>query len=257
MANHFTTIGLSVHSPDDFRSVLDHGLKHGEHIVAAHGSYRCWKIGNGAELWLQLDEDGQLIGAHPHFSGQTRLNARLIERVERPDDNVLDGAFKAWANGSDDSDGDFPFVFDCPDMQSYSAIDLPVNVQVQVAAFAHEISAYASVDQFDAAQAEQKEESGMPGFASQSFIPSGLFMAAREKTAPVSEGILSGHVRDTNRFYNPEGGMSFVWARVATYGGEFDVVADADIIDGFVRVGGVITGSFYLSGRLIDMPLRA
>ncbi len=252
--NHFTTIGLSVHSADDFRSVLEHGLKHGAVVPAEQGSYRCWQIGNGAELWLQMDEDGRLIGAHPHFSGKTRLKVRLIERLARPDANALDGAFNAWANGSDDNDGDFSFAFDCPDADSYEALALPCNAQVQIAAFAQELKAYSSVEQFDAEQSDQED---VPGLASQSFIPSGQFSANDDAGSPRSECVMAGHVRDTNRFYNEESGLSFIWARVEAFGGEFDVIADSEIIEGHVRAGGVVSGSFYLSGRLIDVPLRA
>jgi hypothetical protein len=46
-------------------------------------------------------------------------------------------------------------------------------------------------------------------------------------------------------------GRAFYWALVETYGGAYDAVIDSSLLSGVPVVGGVITGSFWLSGRII------
>lgn len=45
-------------------------------------------------------------------------------------------------------------------------------------------------------------------------------------------------------------GATFVWAKVQTYGAVIDLVADPVLLDRRVVTGGVIRGSFWLSGRI-------
>lgn len=51
---------------------------------------------------------------------------------------------------------------------------------------------------------------------------------------------------------NPATGARFLWAKVRTLGGEADVVADSEVLRGTVVEGGVVFGSFWLSGRLLE-----
>lgn len=48
--------------------------------------------------------------------------------------------------------------------------------------------------------------------------------------------------------------QEFCWAKVRTLGGEMDVVADPQILEGFLVKDGVVSGSFWLSGRILNSP---
>jgi hypothetical protein len=61
---------------------------------------------------------------------------------------------------------------------------------------------------------------------------------------------ISGRVLATQTITNPVTSQKFYWARIHTQGGELDVVADPQVVQGQLVVGGVIYGSFWLSGRL-------
>ena len=60
--------------------------------------------------------------------------------------------------------------------------------------------------------------------------------------------IFNGHALEVMRLTNPDTQQEFHWARVRTLGGEFDVVADPEIVKGTITQGGVIGGSVWLSG---------
>lgn len=89
-------------------------------------------------------------------------------------------------------------------------------------------------------------------FASQSFIPSGLFNLSGSDAPARAEAIFAGHVRETERRTNQLTGDEFVWCLVDSLGGSFDVVIDPELLSNAPRVGGVVHGSFWLSGRIIS-----
>jgi hypothetical protein len=69
---------------------------------------------------------------------------------------------------------------------------------------------------------------------------------------PEAYAILTGHVLETSIITNPITDSDFCWAKIRTLGGELDMVADPLMLNGFLVKGGIISGSFWLSGRLPD-----
>jgi hypothetical protein len=240
-------IGFQLNSEEDFQQLASQACEEGEALEAHNGTYIRWAPGEGIELWIQLDQANEIIGLNPHFRGNGLMRVGLVQEVSRPEGTPLDGAFYAWANPSDDDpqDGEFPFVFDVPDYQ-LRRVELPTIRQVQLAAFAHELQSYQSDEAYDASQAEEMK------FASESFIPSGLFSPGGAATEPpLAHARFTGHVRETSIVTNPVTGNSFCWAKVRTLGGDVDVVADPVLLNGLLVEGGVVSGSFWLSGTLI------
>ena len=67
--------------------------------------------------------------------------------------------------------------------------------------------------------------------------------------------VISGHVLKSERRMNHETGKEFRYILLRTQGGTVDVVADPDIITGYPRVGGVVSGVFWLSARVVtELP---
>jgi hypothetical protein len=89
--------------------------------------------------------------------------------------------------------------------------------------------------------------------AAESLIPSGLFHAEGGAKEPLqAEAIFNGHILAAERRTNPDTSQDFYWCLVQTYGATIDVVADPVLIDEEPRVGGILSGSFWLSGRIVD-----
>lgn len=244
MASHFSTLGFPVKTREDFFDLAIQTAKAGKSIkVAGRGEYIVWSPGEGIELWAQAEPDGRIIGLNPHFSGQALMGVGLTRRVSRTDDTELDGAFYGWAAAptNDPEAGMYPFAFDTPDYRTYDAIQLPKILDVQLAAFAHELYAY-----------EDEEAHGVATrFATESCIPSGTFYPkGGEIDPPKAEVIYSGRVLETAMLTNPFTHCAFRWARIRTLGGEVDVIADPEIVKGRIVQDGVVRGPFWLSGRL-------
>ena len=97
-------------------------------------------------------------------------------------------------------------------------------------------------------------QEGEPKMASKSFIPSGLFSpdGKRDKMSRHDRfGIFAGEIKEFELKTNELSGEKFYWFLVETLGGEVDVVADPKLIPNEPKIGGIVSGQFWLSGRLI------
>ena len=247
MPSHFSTIGLPVNDEDEYFDLAERAAEHSDVIEVTQGQYLRWTSECGAEMWIQLNDEDEFLGMVPHFCGESRMRVGISARVNRPDDTVLDGAFHGWADPVDDDpeSGSYPLIFDSPDYQRHSDLTLPAIVSVQIAAFAHEISIFDSVDEFDASQTDE------PRFASQSFIPSGMFEPDLSPTEqPQSYAMITGHVVKAAKKKNQLTGSDYYWALVESVGGSFDVVVDPELVATEPKAGSVLSGEFWLSGSL-------
>jgi hypothetical protein len=248
MPSHFSTIGLPVASVEEANALANRVGSLAEELPAPSGVYFRWSDPSGAELWLQVSADNELIGMNPHYAGRSAVRVGLTARLPSAEPNELDGSFQGWADPTGDAPdtGCYPFVFDAPDYRLHEGLSLPARKEVQIAAFAREIVAFKSVAAYDASQ------TGDLKYASQSFIPSGLFAAAGDSTIPRrAQAIFTGHVLAADEKVNVLTGRAFYWALVETLGGAYDVVIDSRGLSGVPAVGGVLSGSFWLSGRII------
>lgn len=247
MPSHLSCIGFPINDQDELLALANRITSLATLVEMDGGCYLQWSSECGAELWLQIDAKGDLIGLTPFFSGGSRVRTRIDARVARPDNTPHEGAFHGWAAPVDNApeSGEYPFVFDVVDYGRYASLAMPTTVNVTLAAFAHEISVYPTLDAYNKAQASKLK------FASRSFIPSGLFSPEGESIdPPESMAIFTGHVVATEIKKNSLTAAKYYWALVDTLGGLFDVVIDPEICIKPPIVGGIVSGAFWLCGRL-------
>jgi len=245
--SQFSAIGFVVSSGEDLAALASRVAERADTIDTSAGQYLKWAPPSGEQLWLQVKHNGDAMGMNPHFEGKSSVPVAVEARIARDAHTPLDGTFLAWANPSaGGSGGDYPFVFDCPDAAIHDALTLPATLTAQIAAFAQQITAHDSREAYDAAQAAQ----GLP-FGSRSFIPSGLISPSGEPvTPPESHALIAGEIVEAGERHNAVTGRPFWWALVDSVGGTFDVVIDPSLLSKPVRAGNVISGWFWLSGRL-------
>ena len=187
------------------------------------------------------------MGMNPHFEGKSSVRLAIEARVTRDTHTPLDGTFLAWANPPESGvGGEYPFAFDCPDAAVHETMAMPIAVVAQIAAFAQQLTVHDS----EAAYLADQTAQGL-SFASRSFIPSGLISPSGEPvTPPESHALFTGHVLEAAERTNAVTGESFWCALVETQGGTFDVVIDPALLSEPVRQGNVVSGWFWLSGRI-------
>lgn len=247
MPSQFSAIGFSVRSGEDLAALASQVAERANTINAREGQYLKWSPPSGEQLWLQVKHTGDAMGMNPHFEGKSSVRVAVEARVTRSTHTPLDGTFLAWANPPEDGvGGDYPLAFDCPDAAVHDEVTLPMAVDAQIAAFAQQLTVHDSEAAYLSDQAAQGQS-----FGSRSFIPSGLISPSGEPvTPPESHALFTGHVLEAGERRNSVTGESFWWALVDTQGGTFDVVVDPSLLVGPIRTGNVISGWFWLSGRL-------
>ena len=247
--NHFSDIGFAFETEEDFQSMVEEACEHGDEVESSNGFYLHYTDRSGAALWVLIQGGDTIMSVEPHFTGKSRRTVCLNATIQR-DEEGIEGAYHAWAEPAEENKPDsgiYPFVFDVPGFNATETIEMPRNVEIQLAAFAQQLFYYDSVEEF-----EQNQE-GEPKFAVQSFIPSGLFFAEGEGSdTPEAQAMFAGIVLECERRTNQLVGSDFYWLLVDTLGGEVDLVADPLFFDSEPKVNGVVKGSFWLSGRLID-----
>ena len=244
MPSHLSDIGFIAETEDEFLELHDQARRHGTAHSTPDGTYYRWSSGSGVELWAQVDPGDEGIGLVPHFDGTTRIQLGLASVIRREGDTALDGSLYAWAEPVDGGrDGLFPVVFDQPDHR-LSPASFPSIAWVQLAAFAREpLSLFAT-------EADYVAPHPLPP-AVESFIPVGTFKEnAVAKESPEAIAFFTGRILNAALRRNPHTGRPFYWLRVKTLGGEVDVVADPELVSATPVSGGVVQGTFWLSGRL-------
>jgi len=234
--------------------MISHVLELAETVPCPQGFYLKFADASGAEIWVQGNFEQELIGFNPHFAGKSKRRVGLTRTIER-ESSELDGGFHAWAESGEDKivdSGEYPFVFDVPDFRTIEKINFPQIREIQLTAFAsNDFKIYKSEkDYYDAQDSE-------PKFASKSFIPSGLFTPDEEAAAskpPRPIGIFAGEIKEFELKTNELSNEKFHWFLVETLGGEVDVVADAKLISIEPNIGGIVSGQFWLSGRINGAP---
>jgi hypothetical protein len=258
VATHFSTIGLAVQTDPELLDLVERAMATAERFPTPHGTYLRWADPSGAELWIQLNAENELIGVNPHFGGRSRVRVLLTHRLDTGSPSVLDGRFHGWADpekAEAEQSGAYPFLFDAPDAVCHAELTLPQEVDIQVAAFAHDVQVYSNAKAFDAAQTGDAWET------SRTFIPTGLMTGGDGELR--AEAAFTGHVQRSERRANQLTGYEFIWCLVSSTGGTFDIVADPELLPKPPPTGGVITGTFWLTGRIgacapvVKEPLQA
>lgn len=252
--SNLSDIGFPVQNEQDVNVLITETIKYVESIRCLQGFYLRFSDSSGAEIYLQGNPDQELIGFNPHFDGKSRRKVGLIKSIER-DSSELDGGFYAWANPANDAaeSGEYQFVFDVPDFRTADIKDFPVIREIQLTAFAsNDFKIFAGEKEFRA-------DENCNNMAVKSFVASGLFLPDENKSEiepPRPIGILAGEIKKFELKTNELSNGKFYWFSVETLGGEVDVVADVKLVAAEPQIGGIVSGQFWLSGKILKAEAR-
>lgn len=249
MVTHFSTLGFSLTSAEEFQALAKRVVDLGELYRCPGGCYFNWQGDNGAELWVQLDEEGRFLDIQPHFSGMAAMRVGITRRLTRPTDTPLDGAWQGWADPIEDenpSEGRFEFTFEAPDFALHRDLQLPLLASVQVAAFARHCSLFESEAAF------LSSELAAGRLDPQSFIPAPQRVREGNETEPpTAEALISGHVLRAERLVNELTDLPFYWMLIETVGGRVDLLVDPVLLAEEPTAGGIVMTQCWLSGQML------
>jgi len=250
MASHLSSIGFPVQNEQDLYSLAEKVAQKAKPHEVNEGFYLSYQDPSGAAIWLHADQQRQISGMNPHFVGPSVMTVKIVRSLHKEKDHAFEGSYFAWAAPEDEKDhqeGAYPFLFDAPDFLRHSQQKFPAVLQVQVAAFAHELEIFATEEEFTQVPGDG------PSMAPESFIPAGLFPAeGTESASPTAHALMSGHVLDAQKRTNQLTGKSFWWLQIQSYAAIYDAVVDPVLLRTDPKPGTIVKGSFWLSGMILD-----
>lgn len=248
--SNLSDIGFPVQSEQDVNVLITETIKYVESIRCPQGFYLRFSDPSGAEIYLQGNIEQELVGFNPHFDGKSRRNASLVKEIER-DSSELDGGFYALANPNDEASSDkLEFVFDMPDFRTIDELEFPKICEIQLTAFAsNDFKIFGSEVEFYYAQDAETQMSV------NSFFASGIYLT-RDNKVPVETprpiAIFAGVIKDFELKTNELSNEKFYWFLIETSGGEIDVVADVKLVSSEPQINGIVSGQFWLSGKIVN-----
>lgn len=254
--SNLSNIGFNFQTNEDAYVGLQVMSSEANIIKCAKGYYAEYIEKSGVALYIQFNKRKEYIGFNPHFNGRSKRNV-CITNEEDSNLSPLDGSLYAWADPAEKGNpnsGQHPFVFDVPDLQQYMPLRFPLDCQIQLSAFPIE-----KIGVFDTDEDFCNSQTTKFKFAVKSFVPSGLFALQtttheQAPSGPQPTGMFSGVVKEMATITNQFSGVPFYWMLVETVGGDIDVVSDFDHVQNIPKVGSIIWGNFWLTGRLLNVP---
>ena len=153
--SHYDTIGFTgITSKETLSALINQVSPHAQMI----GDYAVYRDASGAALWIGINQDNKFFSAEPYFSGC--LQSVWVSHVaaNQYDDGFDDGTGFAhvWQNGSEEGDGDYPFIVDILDIASFPQTTVGTAQKIAVCAFAESAESFASEAAFAASQEAQE-----------------------------------------------------------------------------------------------------
>ncbi len=245
MDNYFANLGFKISQSSDLIQLLKTIAQSSEMIECHSGFYIRWQAEEGAQLWFYFGDDDSLCGVGLGFAGQGIMPVTVIEYTHEAHNGNNQAGLHCMTNAQDGSPN-YPFVFELIDRALMDEDRLALARYAQITAFADSITSFSSEQDY-----EQQEDVGV-SFAVESFIPSGLFQSdSSDIDERKSMAIFSGRVLKCRSLVNPITLEKYEWALVKTLGGTVDVICSTHALNKPLRKGGVISGSFWLTGTLI------
>lgn len=248
--SHFSAIGFSVETQDEYSWLIDKVLP----LAVPHSthdklSYLRYTDPSGAEIWLCGDNDtSQIVCATPCFLPTTTQKVGINTVVPIENGQFGDGTAHGWLNVHKYSeqngweDGDYPIIIDLPDYLNHQASSQILSAQLTL--FAENVDIYANEDEFEYSQ----EQQGL-NFSSEFFSPSGMFVEENNSATPSAQILAALTVVASEKRCNTLTDTEFYWCRVTTYGGEYEAVYPIDMFNELPKVGNIIFGNYWLTGR--------
>lgn len=212
------------------------------------GGYHRWSPGAGVELWLQSNGRGEVVGCNPHFLGEARMEAAIIE-TQASKSRPMDGRCFGWAAPQIEGNpysGLHALAVTMPNFACVEERLLTMSAAtLQIAAFADRVEIYPTVAAFSASRSAGRSDVG--GGRS-------VWIYEEEEGLPQPEAFLSGTVLKSERRVNPTTEQEFYWMLLQTDAGTVDMVCDTNAVPRRPVVGTTVAAQCWLSA-LVLTPL--
>jgi hypothetical protein len=270
VTDHFSVIGFHAGSAEELADMVSKLPETGgQSQPCMPGYYYRWRTDGGPELWIHMMKEPEeatsdkltIVGVTPFFAGAGRILVRVLKKRRRARDNAFEGAvFVEVEPGPRPHQCATVALFDVVDYACWANRVTPFIAEAQVVAFPHDLTIFATEEEFTQAQEQERVK-----FQPESFFASGLFSFSgdgaeqavfhdpndEEFNAP-SRAFMTGRVLSSELRQNDVTGQTFYTAHVKTLGGTMDIVADVQQVKGELKPGSIVQGEFWFCAKLAD-----
>jgi hypothetical protein len=237
-------------------------------VASTRGEYRIWRSPAGAEIWLHyadaaksrttaagaketgaqpkpFDPIGDLSGLSVVHSGTSGVPMRLVRSIATSSKNSLD---IGTLNSKRTEERPIVFTFELLGF-ALERIARPTDVRVQLTALAQRVWGHPTEAAY---LAETPARRLIARGAVADVIPTDLAdLQLVYQPKPGSLWLLTGDVIRSMRLINPVTSAPYYWISLATDRGNFDVVANPDIIQGDISDGHIVQVVVSVTGRIL------
>ncbi|MGB8509637.1 MAG: hypothetical protein WCD76_14715 [Pyrinomonadaceae bacterium] len=254
MSGLLPSVGFTYANTIEFTRLYQTAKQEAEIITTSVGTYYRWGVpipdtdDFEIELWLKESHAGDKQIINAHFIGATEANIELAAALGPREGQHYDGAYRFTYDQlirMGDSVAESPLVFECPNVDCGENFTLPYKTRVSMCGLAGGFTCYD-----DEADYLARSKGPPPSY----IFSDDLMRDGQACPDPISAIThFTGLVEETAIMTNPVTGCDFTWAVIDTgVLGVLDVVAAPDGLDGFLRENGVVKGTVWLSGRLME-----
>ena len=229
----FATIGLELTSDTAFNALATKAGDCGEATLlprrgaVLHG--RCWKLGEGLEVWTVLYESGN--GETSYADCRPAFRARYTQRIS------------PWALTEYDEEGEAVIHGYCDNSETEVLFELQNLTELPPATFR---SPTLNV--------------GLCGLAyrasvlrgSQEYVWQPLEKAAPERATHENDWSLKGRILAFKPLLNPLSGSELYWVYLEINGLRLELLVNRHALRGKLRVGAVLAAEVWLQGHVLD-----
>ena len=256
MASHCSDMGFDFKDVAELIDFAKNIYIKGKDIPLKNGAYRLVTIDKRIEFWIQFDkpkffQSPKFLDLEFHYSSDNFIPIAFDRWIE-PLQN-LSGKAIVWYL-QDDKEV-FPIVVNIPNAaQYYNKLKKGEKLKMQVSCFCEELVLFATSEEFYDDQKERNAKNNTEAtFADESFIPSGMF---GNNDNPEPTAIFNGRITAYERRINSYADNDYYYITVECQGTTFDVLADPDLVAEDPKIGGILHGSFWLSGKFKKLFIK-
>lgn len=209
-----------------------------------------WAVDTGPEIWTHIDRAGEVVGAVPFFSTKTVYRISVTGTGEDPDEE-MEGWIDGWLEPSEDDEpysGAFPLRVSLVNyaLARHRLTTFPSVHRIELVALAHEADLYKDEAAYSKAPGEVYRPPVGIFASSAHFAADGESQSFSEATA-----LLTARISSARLLMNAETSESYWWIQVSVGGVTLHTFADRETLGGEPLEGQILSGSFWLLGRLL------
>lgn len=252
MSSHFTCIGFPVEDMDAYWALARRAAAEGTRFPVPDGSALVrWTPGppsTGPEIWAQVAPGGDVTGATPFFATGAPYAIAITGVGEDPDE-PLDGWIDGWLEPREVDEpfsGAFPLRTNLVDFALVRTriTTFPMPGRVEIAALTSEAELYDNESAYRAAPGEIYRPP-VESFASAAHASVDDTPTFQEPTA-----LASGRITQARLLINPGTESPYWWVQLSVRGVTLHVFADRETLGREPREGYILSGSFWLVGKM-------